>query len=160
MKSLTSYDFKSVFKIWKQARNRLCFLLFTFLQIPCLQVNNSHLFNYFVTFPVNFPFSCLKSCFSTLIELENETWVTDFCSRPKGVDKRVTKVSFSNELRVEIVFCWYYSWANSKEKFSECNLIFPKLPKLKKRPASKRFLKPRQRRGFGMFTRWPFFQLR
>ena len=60
----------------------------------------------------------------------------------------------------EIVFCWYYSWANSKEKFSECNLIFPKLPKLKKRPASKRFLKPRQRRGFGMFTRWPFFQLR
>ena len=34
---------------------------------------NSHLFNYFVTFPVNFPFSRLKSCFSTLIELENET---------------------------------------------------------------------------------------
>ena len=63
--------------------------------------NYSHLFNYFVTFPVNFPFSRLKSCFSTLIELENETWVTDFCSRPKGVDKRVTKVSFSNEIRVE-----------------------------------------------------------
>ena len=36
-------------------------------------LRNSHLFNYFVTFPVNFPFSRLKSCFSTLIELENET---------------------------------------------------------------------------------------
>ena len=32
------------------------------------------------------------------------------------------------------VFCWYYSWANSKENCSKCNLIFPKLPKLKKRP--------------------------
>ena len=53
---------------------------------------NSHLFNYFVTFPVNFPFSRLKSCFSTLIELENETWVTDFCSWPKGMDKKVTEV--------------------------------------------------------------------
>ena len=40
---------------------------------------------------------------------------------------------------VWIVCCWYHSWAKSKEKFSKCNLIFPKLPKLKRIPASKGF---------------------
>ena len=79
-----------------------------------------------------------------------------------GIGKIIeyAKIFLATIFLKEIVFCWYYSWANSKKKFSECNLIFPKLPKLKKRPARKRFLKPRQRRGFGMFTRWPFFQLR
>ena len=81
-------------------KHAVCWVLTEF-QLGGSTENNSHLFNYFVTFPVNFPFSRLKSCFSTFIELENETWVTDFCSRSKGVDKNVTKVSFSNEIRVE-----------------------------------------------------------
>ena len=44
---------------------------------------------------------------------------------------------------LEIVFCWYYSSANSKEKFSKCNLIFPQGAEVEKRTASKSFLKAR-----------------
>ena len=39
LKSPASLDFKSVFKKWKQVRNRLCFLLFTFSQITRLKPN-------------------------------------------------------------------------------------------------------------------------
>ena len=28
-------------------------------------------------------------------------------------------------IHASLVFCWYYSLANSKENFSKCNLIFP-----------------------------------
>ena len=47
LKSPTSLDFKSVFKKWKQVTNRLCFLLFTFLQIPCLQANKWRFWNFY-----------------------------------------------------------------------------------------------------------------
>ena len=39
LKSTTKFDFKSVFKKWKQARNRLCFLLFGFSLITPLKQN-------------------------------------------------------------------------------------------------------------------------
>ena len=42
-----------------------------------------------------------------------------------------------------IVFCWNNCSGYSKEKCFKCNLVFPKLSRLKKRAASKRFLKPR-----------------
>ena len=41
LKSPTSLDFKSVFKKWKQARNRLCFLLFGFLLITRFKQNEA-----------------------------------------------------------------------------------------------------------------------
>ena len=89
-----------------------------------------------------------------------KTWFEIGINAESNISSTDPYIMIKSYLNQGIVFCWYYSWANSKEKCSKCNLIFPKLPKLKKRPASKRFLKPRQRRGFGMFTRWPFFQLR
>ena len=67
-----------------------------------IKIEKSYLFNYFVPFPVNFPsFSSFQSCFSTLISLENETFVT-LLSTPFGREqKSVTQVSFSNSIRVE-----------------------------------------------------------
>ena len=66
-----------------------------------IKIKKSYLFN-FVPFPVNFPsFSSFQSCFSTLILLENETFVT-LLSTPFGREqKSVTQVSFSNSIRVE-----------------------------------------------------------
>ena len=55
-----------------------------------------------------------------------------------------SKFNLKNQLNdSKIVFCWNNCSGYSQEKCFKCNLVFPKLSRLKKRAASKRFLKPR-----------------
>ena len=47
-------------------------------------------------------------------------------------NQRKKSLTIKFQPQKELVFCWCYSLANSKEKCSKCNLIFSKLPRLKK----------------------------
>lgn len=65
---------------------------------PGASRNNSTFLEYFVKIWVNFPFSCLKSCFSTILlswkmKLKGHNFMQG--------DKRVPKLSFYNKIIVE-----------------------------------------------------------